>query len=176
MLYGVCVGMERRRRCGWPHGTRTMKMWCTPVRHASISTACPDASSSPCGAYAEHRDGWHLTVPVYCVVGAGRLPVESWGPATRAAQHPARCMLLVACCVCCLLHVATACCNVGADDCQWKVWDLRHAQRKPVFTCKPVAMGVTAVRIRSTSPSLAHPSRSRTHGRGTRLRPRTDGR
>ena len=83
----------------------------------------------------------------------GRLPVESWGPATRAAQHLSRCMLLVACCMCCLLHVATACCNVGADDCQWKVWDLRHAQRKPVFTCKPVAMGVTAVRIRSTSPS-----------------------
>ncbi len=117
-----------------------------------------------------------------CVLrrSAGRLPVESWGPATRAAQHPARSVLLVACCVCCLLHVATACCNVGADDCQWKVWDLRHAQRKPVFTCKPVAMGVTAVRIRSTAPSLAiplgHPSRSRTHGRGTRLRPRTDGR
>jgi hypothetical protein len=124
---------------------------------ACFDIHCPDASSSPCGAYAEHRDGWHLTVPVYSVVGAGRLPVESWGPATRAVQHPARCMLLVACCMCCLLHVATACCNVGSDDCQWKVWDLRHAQRKPVFTCKPVAMGVTAVRIRSASPSWPIP-------------------
>jgi hypothetical protein len=132
MLYGVCVGMERRRRCGWPHGTRTMKMWCTPVRHASISTACPDASSSPCGAYCGRAQGW-MALNSTCVLRRRRRTTASGKLGACDTRSAASCAVYAAGCMLCVLSVA--CCNCVLQ---------RRRRRLPVESVGPTTRAAQA--------------------------------